>query len=142
MSKKRKTVSLDDDLHDNLQKDPNASQTVNGLLREYYAAGRSKEAATNKLIAEKESELESAKTEKARIESRIGKLEREVEQLRDRLNSLNDKERKQIEAVVGLIEEDAFDAESLHEDNILVQQRSENAGMQADRFIQEVRERL
>jgi predicted nucleic acid-binding Zn-ribbon protein len=140
--KERRTFSIDEDMNERLSEEPNASHLVNELLRHYYACGRSEEAAQNKRLAEKESELKDVRMEKSRNESKEDRLEREIEDIRESLNSLDDKERRQIEAVVGLIEENAFSVTNLNPENELVLQRSGKAGMDAERFIQEVRERL
>lgn len=139
--KKRKTVSLDADMVEALSDDSNASATVNTLLREYYAAGRSTEAALNARIQEKETELERAKREKATVEAKIGKLEREIEQLRDRMHSFTEEEQQNINKVVSLVREGDFTGE-LTEDNLLVNQRANMAGMDVERFLSEVRDRL
>jgi polyhydroxyalkanoate synthesis regulator phasin len=86
--KKRRSVSLDEEVDEILKNNPNASQLVNSLVREYEFAGSSREAALNKKIAEKESELEQARREKTRYESKIDRLERDIEQLRDKLHGL------------------------------------------------------
>lgn len=140
--KQRKTVSLDRHTYENLQDVANASSTVNELLRAYFDAGRSKEAALQKKIADKEEELAAKRRQKSEIETSINRLEREIEYLQDRIHALNDEEIKQVETVVGLIEEGAFDQRDLVPDNELVQQRSTKAGMHPERFIQEVNERL
>lgn len=139
--KKRKTVSLDADMVDALSDDSNASATVNTLLREYYAAGRSTEAALNARMQEKETELERAKREKATVESKIAKLEREIEQLQDRIHSFTEEEQRHINKVVSLVREGNFNGE-LEPDNGLVNQRANMAGMDVDRFLTEVRDRL
>jgi len=139
--KKRKTVSLDEDMVEALSDDSNASATVNTLLREYYAAGRSTEAALNARIQEKETELERAKREMATVESKIAKLEREIKQLRDRMHSYTEEEQKHINKVVSLVREGNFTGE-LEPENELINQRANMAGMAVERFLSEVRDRV
>jgi len=139
--KKRKTVSLDADMVEALSDDSNASATVNTLLREYYAAGRSTEAALNARIQEKETELERAKREKATVDAKIAKLEREIEQLRDRMHSFTQQEQENIDKVVELVRDGKFTGE-LSKDEMLIQERANMAGMDVERFLSEVRDRV
>jgi len=139
--KKRKTVSLDADMAEALKDDSNASATVNTLLREYYAAGRSTEAALEARIQEKETELERAKREKATVDAKIAKLEREIKQLRDRMHSFTEEEQKHINKVVSLVRNGNFNGE-LEAGNELVQRRANMAGMDVERFLSEVRDRI
>lgn len=146
--KKRRSVSVDAEVDEILKNNPNASQLVNSLVREYEFAGSSREAAVNRKIAEKESELEQARREKARYESKIDRLERDIEHLRDKLHGLTEEERQAVQDVIDMtkapeegkrppIPEGQIDTE-----NQAILMRANNVGMDAERFVQEVRERL
>jgi len=145
--KKRRSVSLDEEVDEILKNNPNASQLVNALVREYEFAGSSREAALNKKIAEKESELEQARREKTRYESKIDRLERDIEQLRDKLHGLTEAEKKTVKEVVGMCQPDekgrrVIKPDQLHAENEAILMRANDVGMSAERFVKEVQERL
>jgi polyhydroxyalkanoate synthesis regulator phasin len=145
--KKRRSVSLDEEVDEILKNNPNASQLVNSLVREYEFAGSSREAALNKKIAEKESELEQARREKTRYESKIDRLERDIEQLRDKLHGLTEAEKKTVKEVVGMCQPDekgrrVIKSDQLHAENEAILMRANDVGMSAERFVKEVQERL
>lgn len=145
--KKRRSVSLDEDIDEVLKNHPNASALINSLVEEYEFVGSSREAALNKRIAEKEAELREAREKEARIQSRIDKLEREITQLRDDLHGLSTEERKEVREVVELCHPDeegrrAVQPHELTPENDVVQLRASNAGMAPEKFIQEVQDRL
>lgn len=145
--KKRRSVSLDEEVDEILKNNPNASQLVNSLVREYEFAGSSREAALNKKIAEKESELEQARREKTRYESKIDRLERDIEQLRDKLHGLTEAEKKAVKEVVRMCQPDkkgrrVIKSDQLHAENEAILMRANNVGMSAERFVKEVEERV
>jgi chromosome segregation ATPase len=145
--KKRRSVSLDEEIDGVLADHPNASALVESLVEEYEYVGTSREAALNKRIAEKEAELREAREKKARIDSRIDKLEREVTQLRDDLHGLSTEERKAVREVVELCEPQEngkrpVDPDDLSADSQVVQLRAADAGMDPEVFIEEVQDRL
>jgi len=145
--KKRRSVSLDEEVDEILKNNPNASQLVNSLVREYEFAGSSREAALNKKIAEKESELEQARREKTRYESKIDRLERDIEQLRDKLHGLTEAEKKSVKEVVSMCQPDekgrrVIKSDQLHAENEAILMRANNVGMSAERFVKEVEERV
>jgi septal ring factor EnvC (AmiA/AmiB activator) len=148
MSKqKRRAVSLSDDVDEVLKNHPNASALVESLVEQYEYVGSSREAALNKRIAEKESELREAREKEARIQSRIEKLEREITQLRDDLHGLSTEERKEVREVVELCQPDEngkrpIDPDDLTADNQVVELRASNAGMDPETFVEEVKDRL
>jgi polyhydroxyalkanoate synthesis regulator phasin len=146
--KKRRSVSVDAEVDEILKNNPNASQLVNSLVREYEFAGSSREAAVNRKIAEKESELEQARREKARYESKIDRLERDIEQLRDKLHGLNEEEKQAVQDVIDMTKapeegkRPPIPEEKVTTENQAIVMRANNVGMDAERFVQEVRERL
>lgn len=145
--KRRRSVSLDEDVDAVLADHPNASALVNELVEQYGYVGKAREAALNKRIAEKESELKELREKKGRVEARIDELEREITQLRDDLHSLSVEERQQVREVVELCEPDengrrALDPERLTPENEVVELRAGEAGMKPEKFVEEVRERL
>jgi len=145
--KKRRSVSLDEEVDEILKNNPNASHLVNSLVREYEFAGSSREAALNKKIAEKESELEQARREKTRYESKIDRLERDIEQLRDKLHGLTEAEKKAVKEVVRMCQPDekgrrVIKSDQLHAENEAILMRANNVGMSAERFVKEVEERV
>lgn len=145
--KKRRSVSLTEEIDEVLKNHPNASALVESLVEEYEFVGTSREAALNKRIAEKEAELREAREKKARINSRIDQMEREITQLRDDLHGLSNEERQEVRAVVELCKPDEHDnvaiqPEELNADHQVVEIRASNAGMDPEVFVEEVQERL
>jgi septal ring factor EnvC (AmiA/AmiB activator) len=145
--KKRRSVTLDETVDEVLKDHPNASALVNALVEEYEFVGSSREAALNKRIAEKEAELREAREKRARIDSRIDKLDREITQLRDDLHGLSDEERKAVRKVAELCEPDEdgrrrVDPEDLTADSQVVELRASKVGMDPEVFVQEVKDRL
>jgi chromosome segregation ATPase len=145
--KKRRSVSVDETVDEVLSNHPNASALVNALVEEYEFVGSSREAALNKRIAEKEAELREAREKRARIDSRIDKLDREITQLRDDLHGLSDEERKAVREVVKLCEPNEDGKRPIHPDDLtadsqVVELRASNIGMDPEVFVQEVKDRL
>ena len=138
--KKRRSVSVDEEVDEILKDNPNASALVNSLVKEYEFVGSSRKAALQKKIADKESELQTTRSKKAR-------LEREITDLRDRVHGLSDEERKVVRELVELCSPDqggrhSLSVEQLHAENQAVVHRASEVGMEADRLVEEVRSRL
>lgn len=145
--KRRRSVSVDEEVDEILKDNPNASALVNSLVKEYEFVGSSRKAALQKKIADKESELQTTRSKKARLESKIDRLEREITDLRDRMHGLSDEERKAVRELVELCTPDEdgrrqVSDEQLHAENQAVTLRASNVGMEADRLVDEVRSRL
>lgn len=145
--KKRRSVSVDEEVDEILRNNPNASALVNSLVKEYEFVGSSRKAALQKKIADKESELQTTRSKKARLESKIDRLEREITDLRDRVHGLSDEERKAVRELVELCTPDddgrcAITEDQLHTENQAVTLRASEVGMEADRLVEEVRSRL
>lgn len=145
--KRRRSVSVDEEVDEILKDNPNASALVNALVREYEFVGSSRKAALQKKIADKEAELQTTRSKKARLESKMDRLEREITDLRDRVHGLSDDERKAVREVVELCDPDEnthqqLPVEQLHAENEAITMRASNVGMDAERFVDEVRSRL
>ena len=145
--KRRRSVSVDEEVDEILKDNPNASALVNSLVKEYEFVGSSRKAALQKKIADKESELQTTRSKKARLESKIDRLEREITDLRDRVHGLSDEERKVVRELVELCSPDqggrhSLSVEQLHAENQAVVHRASEVGMEADRLVEEVRSRL
>lgn len=145
--KRRRSVSVDEEVDEILKDNPNASALVNALVREYEFVGSSRKAALQKKIADKESELQTTRSKKARLESKIDRLEREITDLRDRVHGLSEDERKAVREVVELCQPDddgrrQITDDQLHAENDVITLRASKVGMDADRFVEEVRSRL
>jgi len=145
--KKRRSVSLSEEVDEVLKNHPNASALVESLVEEYEYVGSSREAALSKRIAEKEAELREVREKKARITSREEQIEREITQLRDDLHGLSTEERKEVREVVDLCQPDEngrrrLEPDDLTPDNQVIELRASNAGMDPEKFIEEVKDRL
>jgi len=140
-------VSLSETADSVLADHPNASALVQSLVEKYDFAGSSREAAMSKRIEEKEAELRNLREKKAHIESRIGKLEREITDLRDDLHGLSTDERQQVREVVKLCRPDDEGRRELNPDDLttdhpVVELRASKCGLAPGTFIEEVQDRL
>jgi chromosome segregation ATPase len=145
--KKRRSVSVDSEVDEFLKDHPNASGLINSLVSEYEFLGSSREAALEKRIADKEKELDQARQKKARAESKIEKIQREIEHLQDKMHSLTENEKRNVNEVVEMCQPDekgrrVISEDQLHPENEAILRYANDAGMNAERFVQEVRERL
>lgn len=145
--KRRRSVSVDEEVDEILKNNPNASALVNALVREYEFVGSSRKAALEKKIADKESELRQAREKKARLESKIDRLDREITDLRDRAHGLSDDERKVVRQIVEMCSPDdqgrrQITEEQLHAENEAITVRASKVGMDAERLVEEVQSRL
>jgi len=135
--KQPRSFSIDEDVNELLAErdDINPSAVVNKFLREYVAGGRGEEAALeirlNELddeIAELEKELEQKRRERDRIES----------QLEDRQSEL----REQLLEVETKVREGVFPRENVDSENPAIQNWASDAGVPAERFVDELEARL
>jgi len=145
--KRRRSVSVDEEVDEILKNNPNASALVNSLVKEYEFVGSSRKAALQKKIADKEAELQNTRTKKARLESKIDRLEREIGDLRDRVHGLSDDERQVVKELVEMCEPDEKGRRTITDDQLTAENeaitlRASKVGMDADRLIEEVRSRL
>jgi len=145
--KRRRSVSVDEEVDEILKNNPNASALVNSLVKEYEFVGSSRKAALKKKIADKEAELQNTRTKKARLESKIDRLEREIDDLRDRVHGLSDDERQVVKELVEMCEPDekgrrTITDDQLHAENEAITLRASKVGMDAERLVEEVRSRL
>jgi len=145
--KRRRSVSVDEEVDEILKNNPNASAIVNSLVKEYEFVGSSRKAALKKKIADKEAELQNTRTKKARLESKIDRLEREIDDLRDRVHGLSDDERQVVKELVEMCEPDekgrrTITDDQLHAENEAITLRASKVGMDAERLVEEVRSRL
>ena len=137
MGKSPRSFSIDEDL-DNLlseREDINASAVVNSLLREYVAGGKGTEAALEARVQQLDEEI-------ADLEKDLQRKQRE----RDRLNKQLERERESlheaVQEVIRMIRNDEFFAENLEPDNGMISTKAGNAGVPAERLIEEVEARL
>lgn len=137
MSKKPRSFSIDRDINEILKSrdDLNASAAVNNFLRQYVSSGKGEEAALeirlNQLdeeIADLNKELEQKKRERERINAQ---LESRRSALSEMLNKVEKKVRK-----------DAFPEENVEEQNPAIQNWANQAGVDAEHFVNKLEARL
>lgn len=143
-AKKRRTFTIDDDLHRELgdREELNASAVVNKLLREYMAAGKAPEAALEMRLNEIDTEIQSKRQKAARIETRIEQLERQRSEIEDQIRERRRNTTRGVLDLVELIEAGRFDPSNLTVKNEAVKTRAEKTGMTPTRYVEAVKAEL
>lgn len=137
MTKEARSFSIDEDLDELLSErdDINASAVVNNFLREYIAGGRGKEAALETRISQLDEEI-------ADLKKTVTRKERERDRLEKQLSSERESLHGAVDDVVGMIERNEFPEENLSAENVAIQKRAQEAGVQAERLVNEVEAKL
>lgn len=143
MTKKRKTVSVDKDVHNELtsRQHLNASSIVNELLRQYLFQGESQDAALHMRKKDLEREIENTRQEMSHLESKLERLQDEKEEVKDMLRSRRREGEEEIQTFADKVAAGEFMGE-LEPDNPAIQTHAQKANMTPERFIKEVEERL
>jgi len=143
MSKKRKTVSIDEDVHDSLtsREHLNASSIVNELLRQYLFQGESQDAALHMRKRDLEKQIEDTRQEIAHLESKIERLQDEKENVNQMIQDRRREGLEEISEFAETVRSGDFNGE-LEPDNPAIKNYAQNANMTPERFISEVEERL
>lgn len=129
MSKERRTVSLDRDVDDYLDRDGvNASELVNKLVKSHMTAGGDQEA----MLELRKQQLESDVQE---LQSREETKRQELQQVRDRLETIDEEQRARIETAA-----ERLDAQDLELRNQKVRYWADEADVSVDRLVERVRE--
>lgn len=144
MAKDRRSFSIDEDVASQLshREDLNASAVVNEFLREYLAAGKAPDAALAMRLEKIEHQLENARSEKSRLESRIERLERERDEVQRQIDSRRGKERQVINETIDRIESGQFPRENIDPENPAIQNWAAEAGLTPSRFVDDLRTEL
>lgn len=137
MSKTPRSFSIDEELADAIseREDLNASGAVNTFLREYLSGGRGAEAAIEVRISQLDEEI-------ADLEKDLERKRRERDRLEGRIQDKRDAMDEVVNNTVAKIRNDEFPRENLNADNLAVQNWASDAGVETDRFINEVEARL
>jgi chromosome segregation ATPase len=138
--KRRRSITIDRDIDEQLQSKDNlnASATVNQLLREYLAAGKAPEAALTMRLNEVEAELQQQREQKARLESKIERLERKKDDLAAKIRQREHDQQEHVEHMAGKIRRGEFDRADLTTENAAVQTQADNANLAVAQFIDRV----
>lgn len=142
VSKKRKTVSVDEDVHNELSNRDhlNASSIVNELLRQYLFQGESQDAALHMRKKDLEREIENTRQEIGHLESKLERLQDEKEQVKEMIRERRREGYEEIEDAAETIRDSPNFNVSV--DNPAIQQWAQKANMTPERFINEVEDRL
>jgi len=137
VSKQPRSFSIDEDVAEVLSErdDINASGVVNQFLREFISNGRGKEAALEVRVSQLDEEIADLETD---LERKRRERERLEEQLESRRSNLYDV----LERVESMIERGDFPRENVSPDNAAIQNYANDAGVPADRFVDELEGRL
>lgn len=144
MGKTSRSFSLDEDLDQRIdaRSDLNPSAITNEFWREYLAAGRSPDAA---LVMRKEriqNQLDEVRSDLGKLKSREEQLVREREQVESLLERQDEKTRSAVEDVVGHIDRGEFPRSNVDIENPAIQNWAAEAGMTAQRLVDELEARL
>lgn len=131
--KKPRSFSIDEDVAEILtdRDDVNASAAVNKFLREFLTSGRGAEAALEVRLSQLDEEI-------AETEKQLERLERERERIEDRLRQNQSELSEQVNEVVNMVENGGFPVENLDPDNPAIQNWASDAGVPAERFVDEI----
>lgn len=141
--KRRRTVSIDEELDEYLEDtENNVSAVVNDLLRQYMAAGRSTEAVLEMRLAEIEQEILQKEQQKTRVENDIQRLERQRDEINAKIQELNREEIQAVQDMVGMITRNEFDKADLVPTNEAVNAHAKRADMQPQQFVDRVETEL
>jgi len=144
MSKKRKTFSLDRDIHSQLtdREQLNASAVVNELLRQYLVQGNGQDVGLRMRLKDIDREIEQKQSEIGRIEAQIDRLQQEREDIQAQIQQRREEGIEEVQEFAEKIQDGMFDTENLTEDNPAVENFATKAGLTPERFIEKVQRRL
>lgn len=136
MARTPRSFSIDEDLDELLSErdDINASAVVNSFLREFVAGGRGKEAALEARLTQLDEEISDLEKQLQQKERERDRIERQLEHKRDDLY-------ESVAEFVTLVENDEFNGD-LSPDNAAVMKYANDAGVPAERFVEEVEAEL
>jgi len=137
MSKQPRSFSVDEDIDETLSErdDINASGAVNTFLREYLAGGRGPEAAMEVRISQLDEDI-------ADLEKDLERKKRERDRLENRIEGRREDRDEVINNAVEKIRAGEFPRDNLDPENLAIQNWASDAGIETDRFIEEVQQRL
>jgi len=137
VTKKVTSFSLDEDIADLLSErdDLNKSAIVNQFLREYLAGGDGEEAALRIRLEQLDEEI-------AETEKELTQLKRERERIQDRLGEKKSQLNEVLDEVVQKVRNDEFPRSNIDSGNLAIQNWAAEAGVPADRFVDELEARL
>lgn len=143
MSKKRRTISIDEDIEDELssREHLNASSIMNELLRQYLFQGESQDAALHMRKKDLEKEIEDTRREIAHLETKVERLQDEKAKVNDMLRERRREGHEEIAEFAETVAAGDFNGE-LAPDNPAIQNYAQNANMTPERFLDEVEEEL
>jgi len=137
MGKTVTSFSVDEDIADLLSErdDLNKSAIVNQFLREYLAGGDGEEAALR-------IRLERLDEEIADTEKELTRLKRERDRIQDRLGDKQSQINEVLDEVAEKVRSGEFPRENIDAGNLAIQNWAAEAGVPADRFVDELEAQL
>ena len=137
MGKTVTSFSVDEDIADLLSErdDLNKSAIVNQFLREYLAGGDGEEAALR-------IRLERLDEEIADTEKELTRLKRERDRIQDRLSDKQAQINEVLDEVAEKVRAGEFPRENIDAGNLAIQNWAAEAGVPADRFVDELEAQL
>jgi len=133
MPKKPRSFSIDEDVAEILsdRDDVNASAAVNKFLREFLTSGRGAEAALEVRLSQLDEEI-------ADTEKQLERLQRERDRIEERLRQNKSELTEQVNEVANMVNEGGFPAENIDPENPAIQNWASEAGVPAERFVDEL----
>jgi chromosome segregation ATPase len=136
MSKKPRSISIDEDLDERLrERNVNVSAVINEFLREYFVGGDAKSVAKQLRLQDIEREIEDAQSERDRLARRIERLRKERSKIEKEMEE-NKSERR--DTLVEFYEEFGM----VEEVNPVVEAWADKVEMEPKRFVEELTEEI
>jgi len=120
----------------------NKSSLMRELVQNYVRAGDSVEVSLERRKKDIESELNNLKLQRQEIENEIASKERELDSIQEKLKNRREQAPEAVITFADRITNDIFQRDQLEPDNPAVQTWANKAGLEPERFISEVEERL
>lgn len=138
------SVRIDPETKDRLddRDDLNLSGLMRGMLDDYLRVGDSVEVALEKRRQEKQEELNELQLRKTELENQIAQVERELEDIQDKIQSRRNSEPEQVIEFAEKINSGQFSHDQLEVDNPALQNWAQKAGIAPKQFIRKVEARL
>jgi len=126
------------DTDDNL----NTSGLMRSLVESYLLTGDSVEAGLERRLADKENALERKRLERARVDSDIEKIEREITRLEKKLEERRQATPEEVIEYAEKVKAGTVPVDNLAPDNPATENWAQKAGIHVEEFIDLVEERL
>lgn len=120
----------------------NKSSVMRSLAEKYARTGDTEEAALLVEREQKEERLRELQRDKGDIQAEIDKIERHIDRIDRQVEQRRENTTEEAETLAQQIENNTFPRENLTADNPAVKNKANQAGLEVEAFIYDVREEL